>query len=176
MATRNLPLIKALWVFIPPGLKHCPLLLKRVDRPIFHFSVVTAGYWDSETLNETHEPESDYSKYIVTELKTPEFKPGFDEDYKKFAKRVLWIDKNIVPGAFQMNVSWYCRPANHAPVSHRHDDDELIGFFGGDSDDRYSLNGEVEIWMGDEQFLLTKSTLLFCAGRHETLSSHYTSS
>jgi len=26
-------------------MKHCPLILRRVDRPIFHFSVVTSGEW-----------------------------------------------------------------------------------------------------------------------------------
>lgn len=30
-------------IFIPGGMKHCPLILRRVDRPIFHFSTVTSG-------------------------------------------------------------------------------------------------------------------------------------
>jgi hypothetical protein len=30
-------------IFIPKGVKHCPLILKRVDRPIFHFSTVNSG-------------------------------------------------------------------------------------------------------------------------------------
>ncbi|MBN1191011.1 MAG: hypothetical protein JXA46_14745 [Dehalococcoidales bacterium] len=29
-------------IFIPPGIKHCPLILKRIDKPVFHFSVVTS--------------------------------------------------------------------------------------------------------------------------------------
>ena len=152
---------KSAMVFIPAGLKHCPLFFKRVDQPIFHFSVVTTGSWSSDTLNETHEAESDYSKYIVTELQTPTFKPEFVEAYKKFAKRVLWMDTNVVTGAFQMNVSWYCKPAYHAPEAHTHEVDEIIGFFGDDPNDPYNLNGEVEMWMGDEKFILTKSTLLF---------------
>jgi len=28
---------------VPAGMPHCPLTLKRVDRPIFHFTVVTGG-------------------------------------------------------------------------------------------------------------------------------------
>jgi quercetin dioxygenase-like cupin family protein len=152
---------KTAMVFIPAGLKHCPLLVRRIDKPILHFSVVTSGYWDMKSLKETHKPESDYSKYIVTELKAPVFKPEFVEAYKKFAKRVLWMDKNVVPGAFQMNVSWYCKPQAHAPIAHKHDVDEIIGFFGGDVNDPYNLNGEVEMWLEDQKFLLTKSTLLF---------------
>lgn len=152
---------KTAMVYIPPGLKHCPLKLRRVDQPIFHFSVVTSGSWNTDALNETHSVESDYSRHIVTELKAPYFSPEFMETYNKFAKRVLWMDKNVVPGAFQMNVSWYCHPASHLPEAHAHDVDEIIGFFGGDPEDRYNLNGEVEMWMGDEKFTLTKSTLLF---------------
>ena len=32
-------------IFIPRGMKHCPLILRRVDRPIFHFSTVTSGQY-----------------------------------------------------------------------------------------------------------------------------------
>jgi hypothetical protein len=33
---------KSCMIFVPAGIKHCPLILKRVDRPIFHFTVVTS--------------------------------------------------------------------------------------------------------------------------------------
>jgi hypothetical protein len=33
---------KSCLIFVPGGMKHCPLILRRVDRPIFHFSVVTS--------------------------------------------------------------------------------------------------------------------------------------
>ena len=33
-------LTKSSLVFLPPGLPHCPLTITRVDRPIFHFSIV----------------------------------------------------------------------------------------------------------------------------------------
>ncbi len=33
-------LTKSTMVFLPPDLPHCPLLINRVDAPIFHFSVV----------------------------------------------------------------------------------------------------------------------------------------
>jgi hypothetical protein len=32
-------------IFVPRGMKHCPLILRRVDRPIFHFSTVTTGQY-----------------------------------------------------------------------------------------------------------------------------------
>ena len=35
-------------VFIPQGLKHCPLVIRRVDRPIFHFSTGPGGMYTGE--------------------------------------------------------------------------------------------------------------------------------
>ena len=32
-------------VFVPEGLKHCPLIIKRVDRPIFHFTAGLTGIY-----------------------------------------------------------------------------------------------------------------------------------
>ncbi|MBN2243920.1 MAG: hypothetical protein JW793_14635 [Acidobacteria bacterium] len=36
-------LTRSALLFVPAGMKHCPLILKRVDRPIFHFTVVPGG-------------------------------------------------------------------------------------------------------------------------------------
>jgi hypothetical protein len=32
---------KSAVIFVPRGIQHCPLILKRVDRPIFHFATAT---------------------------------------------------------------------------------------------------------------------------------------
>ncbi|MFA5309343.1 MAG: hypothetical protein WC370_07680 [Dehalococcoidales bacterium] len=106
-------------------------------------------------------PESKYSQYVVTELKAPNFRPEFVEMYKQFATRILWMDKNVVPGAFQMNCSWYLKPSTHGAEPHKHDVDEIIGFFSSDPENPHDLGGEVEIWLEDEQFVLTKSAMIF---------------
>jgi hypothetical protein len=36
-------LTKSCLVFVPKGMKHCPLVIRRVDRPIFHFTAGPAG-------------------------------------------------------------------------------------------------------------------------------------
>jgi hypothetical protein len=43
-------LTKSCLVYIPKGLKHCPLTLVRVDQPIVHFTVMTGGQylWDAK--------------------------------------------------------------------------------------------------------------------------------
>lgn len=30
-------------IFVPAGMKHCPLVLTRIDRPVFHFTTVTGN-------------------------------------------------------------------------------------------------------------------------------------
>jgi len=36
-------LTKSSLIFVPKGLKHCPLIIRRVDRPIFHFTTGPGG-------------------------------------------------------------------------------------------------------------------------------------
>ena len=33
-------------IFVPRGMKHCPLILRRVDSPVFHFTTVTSGRYN----------------------------------------------------------------------------------------------------------------------------------
>ena len=105
--------------------------------------------------------ESKFGKYIVTELDAP-FGGEAAAAYAKWATRILWIDDAVVPGAFQMNVSWYRKP-NHTLMAapHRHDCDELIGFFGSNPDEPKDVGGEVEFWLEDEKHIITQSCLVF---------------
>jgi hypothetical protein len=109
-----------------------------------------------------------YGKYFVQELQEPESMrtPEFREMYRKFASRILWIDGNVVPGAFQMNTAWYCTAPENGPFLnvHEHGHDELIGFFGSNPDDPYDLCGVIEFSMEGETHRLTRSTLIFVPG------------
>ena len=83
--------------------------------------------------------------------------------YEKFSRRILWMDGNVVPGAFQMNTAWYYAVPERDPVfeEHVHDYDELIGFFGSDPENPYDLGAEMEVTINGERHLLTKSSLIF---------------
>jgi quercetin dioxygenase-like cupin family protein len=35
-------------VYVPKGLKHCPMIIRRADRPIFHFSTGTSGKYSKD--------------------------------------------------------------------------------------------------------------------------------
>ena len=107
----------------------------------------------------------DYGKYIVQELQEPPnmMAPDFRAIYEKFAKRILWIDGNVCPGAFQMNTAWYNTVPERDPIftEHDHGYSELIGFYGSDPEDPYNLNGVIEFTIGGEAHRLTRSSLMF---------------
>jgi hypothetical protein len=106
--------------------------------------------------------ESKYGKYVITDLVVPEEKKKIEADYSKYAKRILWMDENVVEGAFHMNTAWFLKEATTLEDKpHVHDTDEIIGFFGNDPGNPYDLGGEIEIWLEDEKQVITKSALLF---------------
>ena len=118
--------------------------------------------------------DGEYGKYIVQDLHEPDMITiDFREMYKKFATRILWIDGEEVPGAFQMNTAWYKKAQPRDPLfeEHVHDESELVGFFSSDPDNPYDLNAVIEFSLEGEVHRLTKSSLLFIPGgmRHNPL-------
>ncbi|SDE57226.1 hypothetical protein [Sporomusa acidovorans] len=116
-----------------------------------------------------------YGKFIIQNLHDPNLgSVDFQAMYKKFAKRVLWMDSNVVEGAFQMNTAWYFAVPAQDPVfeEHVHDYDELIGFFGSNPNDPYELGAEIEVTINGERHFLTRTSMIFVpAGmRHMPLS------
>ena len=106
--------------------------------------------------------KSKYDKYIVTELKIPESKQKLADVYARYAIRILWMDDNVVDGAFHMNTSWFLKAsATTENVPHTHDTDEIIGFFSSNPDDPYDLGGDIEIWLEDEKYNITRTTMIF---------------
>ncbi len=106
--------------------------------------------------------ESKYGKYIVTELKIPESKQKIAAFYDTYATRILWMDDNVVEGAFHMNTSWFLKASTTTENEpHLHDADEIIGFFGNNAQEPHNLGGEIELWLEDEKHILTRSCLIF---------------
>lgn len=90
--------------------------------------------------------------------------------YRTFGDRQLWIDGNCVPGAFQMNTCFWCKPNaemirnnpdGHVGRPHSHSYPEIIGFVGTDPENPLELGGTVEFWVGGECHHCTKSTMVF---------------
>ena len=107
----------------------------------------------------------EYGKFIVQELQTPPnmIDPDFLKIYEKFSNRILWMDSNVCPGAFQMNTAWYFAVPERDPIfgEHTHGYSELIGFYGSDPDDPYNLHGAIEFTFNGEAHMLTRTSLMF---------------
>ena len=119
--------------------------------------------------------ETKYGKYIISELKQPAaeapWSPQLSAAGKNKGGRVLFMDSEIVPGAFYMECVWVLpRPVGTVPgdaarrvgtESHAHDYDEVLAFFGTNLEDPYDLGAEVELRLEDEKHIITKSSLVF---------------
>ncbi len=110
-------------------------------------------------------------KFFVTELKDvvegAPWSPVFEDNE---ARRVLSLDSDVVKGAFYMETAWFLPgdwPDKTGSLksrtigAHTHDYDEAIAWVGSDPDDRYNLNGEIELWIDGKQSILDKSFIAF---------------
>ena len=103
-----------------------------------------------------------YQKYILTDLELPEDAQKRADEYAQRATRILWLEDFVIKGAPSIICSWYWKATEkEGTPSHVHDFDEVIGFFGSDPQNPHDLGGEVEFWMEDEKYILTKSCLIF---------------
>lgn len=77
--------------------------------------------------------------------------------------RLLWLDDEVAKGAFYMEGLWFWEGSQKISMEepHVHNFDEIIGFIGTNQEDPHDLGGEVEIWLDDEKYILTKSCLVF---------------
>ena len=125
--------------------------------------------------------ESKYGKYIVTELKKNIQLPSFRSDKpgqepqpsgQRRSDHVIWMDGEVVPGAsIYSECVWFwpgsrpepekAKEERAGPQAHTHPFDEVIAFFGTNLDDPHDLGGEIELWLEDEQHVLTRSFLAF---------------
>lgn len=105
-------------------------------------------------------------KYIVTRAKeneeTTEFLahlPGND-----VRQRALYLDDEVIKGAFYVATSWFWKATGPGPEAHVHDFDEVLAFFGTNPDDIHDLGGEVELWLDGEKHLMHESFMAYIPG------------
>jgi hypothetical protein len=118
--------------------------------------------------------ESKYGKYIVSALKEniveAPWSPPVSPVSKGKGGRLLFLDNDMVPGAFYLETVWIVPPPGTegkprtggvSVQPHKHDYDEVLCFFGTNPEDFYDLGGEVEFWIEDEKHIITKSSIVF---------------
>jgi hypothetical protein len=111
-----------------------------------------------------------YAKYIITEARAPAVIPSYRHESAEVKSpgmtRLASLGSDNLPQAPHIGGMWfYPRPRNDSKKAgveaHTHDFDEVLGFYGGDPYNPEELNGEVEFWLGDEKYLLTKSCIIY---------------
>src|SRR3989304_7169715 len=106
--------------------------------------------------------ETRTGKYIVTDMKLPEYKQKSDAAYPGKANHIAWLDNEVIQGAFYLECLWFFKGSDINRVeAHTHDFDEVIGFFGTNSDDQRDLGGEIELWLDGEKHILKNSFIAF---------------
>ena len=104
-----------------------------------------------------------YEHLILSDLVVPDDVGYKMDEYNKRATRILWLEDFVIKGAPSIITSWYWKATEEeGSPSHTHDFDEVVGFFGSDTDNPSDLCGEVEFWLEDEKYLLTKSCMIYC--------------
>jgi hypothetical protein len=112
-----------------------------------------------------------YAQYILTEP----FKPLPRHIKKKEtqlksgnfleATHLMRLEDTLVQGASYTDCVWIWGKKGAEPVeseiAHTHDFDEVLGLVGSRREDPFALGGEIEFWLEDEQYILTKSCLIF---------------
>jgi hypothetical protein len=111
-----------------------------------------------------------YQKYIITEAKAPESIPSYRHESAEVTSpgmtRLASLGGEALPQAPHLGAMWFLpRPPNNGQKpgveAHTHEFDEVLGFYGGDPQNPNDLYGEVEFWIEDEKYLLTKSCIIF---------------
>jgi len=104
-------------------------------------------------------------KYIVTRTKENEgdipFLASSHMPAKDVRERVLYLDDEVIKGAFYVATSWFWKATGPGPQAHAHDFPEVLGFFGTNPDDSHDLCGEVEFWIDGEKHLMHQSFLAY---------------
>jgi hypothetical protein len=77
-------------------------------------------------------------------------------------KQIMYVDNEVVKGAFYTEVLWLMKayPDKVWVKEHSHDFNELFGVFGSDPNNPEDLGGEIELYLGGERHVLTKSCVV----------------
>ena len=163
---------KSCLIYIPKGLKHCPIRFNRIDTPVLFFS----GSFDvgeytrtSTEFTDSKAAERNYSKYFSYTFKPLELPPNVKQDgpppdigSKKESSGVL--NMNSIDGAPYIQFAWLYSGSDEKPhhPEHAHSWGEIFGHIGfTGQEDPYGPMGEIEFWINGEKHVITKSCLVW---------------
>jgi len=137
-------------VYIPSGLAHYPLTIKKVDRPLMMLEITSTQIYPRKNI-------SDYSEYITApKIRTHHdvVKTYHDDKLIKEQgwsyKELSYSGKEAAGGA--LTLGWFpvVEPHIMHEVPHSHDFDMLALFLGGNPVNVVEFDAELDMWIGEE--------------------------
>lgn len=106
-----------------------------------------------------------YEKYFIKDTGFTAPPPG-ERPFGKFQvpklHHILSISRRRIDEAITMNCSWMLAGEDAGKMDrHTHPYPEIIGFVGTNPANLNDLGAEAEMWMDDEQYILTKSFMVY---------------
>jgi hypothetical protein len=107
-----------------------------------------------------------YKKYIIDQYIASEHEKERDltrPDRLARLAHIVKMDNDIIPGSFHMGFEWAlgASTVQEELAAHVHDFNEVLGWLGTDWKNPSDLGGEIEFWIEDEKYILTKSCIIF---------------
>jgi mannose-6-phosphate isomerase-like protein (cupin superfamily) len=158
-------------IYVPKGLRHCPLILRNLKTPVFHFDLqLTTSDFKAVPVDappEAKMAELKYEKYII-KGGLPSFASGarsgkFDAKVARPKLHpVMALTKHASEGAVIVICSWmWAGEDPGVQGAHTHPYDEIIGFAGTNPNDLHDLGAEAELWMEDEKYIINNSFFVY---------------
>ncbi len=137
-------------VYIPSGLVHYPLAVKKVERPLMMLNITSTHKYP---LKET----ADYARYITApsiNVHTDVIRTYHDD---KLTKEQKWTYKELKYSGKEasgggLTLGWFpvLEPHIMHEIPHSHDHDMLALFLGGNPGNVAEFDAELDMWLGEE--------------------------
>jgi mannose-6-phosphate isomerase-like protein (cupin superfamily) len=160
-------------IFVPKGLKHCPIRFNRIDSPVFFFSFGMATKYSrtATKFEDTRSAERNYAPLISYGINFSKVSPAtmkrmgeMERKARSTVQATRLLDLDQIGGSFYADFVWLWRGSakGYSEVEHSHDFDEVIAFMGAKGQKKpHDLGGEMEVWLGGEKHLINKSCLIW---------------
>jgi hypothetical protein len=175
-------------VLIPKGTPHGPVKVRKVDKPIVHYSIGLAAEYKAEAATLKKADASRGTKYNRLIKRMITAKPSAEAGQAGFGQvvgkdgimrpaekgvgpgngdQIVWLYGNDLEG-FAVNFTWgfYSRSGkwHRGGEAHTHPEAEILCFLGLDPDDLTILGAELELGMGQdyERHIFNKPTVAVC--------------
>jgi len=109
--------------------------------------------------------EFHHGKYVVTQPKknlvVEKWAGNLQADT---STRVMYLDSEVIPGAHYVECVWFwptTKEDKASPEPHKHEFDEVIGFFGTDPNNLNDLGAEIEFYIDGERNVMNETFLAF---------------